>query len=81
MKANTGYVFWVAAFNVAFLFLYLVAYEGHGSGASTPPSAPAILQALNKNGLVVFLVVSVRPLDLDDLTRSTPADAAPPIAG
>ena len=63
MKANTGYVFWVAAFNVAFLFLYLVAYEWHGSSAFAR-SAPSILQALNKNGLVVFLAVSVQRLGM-----------------
>ncbi|WWD19548.1 hypothetical protein CI109_104009 [Kwoniella shandongensis] len=52
--ANTPYVFWVVAYNTTFLFgnllLELILPESH---------IPPLLEAINKNGLVVFLVANL----------------------
>ena len=61
--ANLPYVLWVAAFNVGFLSCYqlvdLVAKQWVSQRARTePPAAPAIFDAINRNGLIVFLAVS-----------------------
>ena len=57
-QANLPYVLWIAAFNTSFIFLYLfihlVAFPPKREGGS-----PAIFEAINRNGLVVFLVVSL----------------------
>ena len=63
--ANLPYVLWVAAFNVGFLSCYqLVGLVAKGwvdnGGRTEPPTAPAIFEAINKNGLLVFLVVSTQ---------------------
>jgi len=59
-QANLPYVIWIAAFNTSFIFLYLIIH----TWASSKPlaravGAPAIFDAFNRNGLVVFLVVSL----------------------
>lgn len=70
-QANLAYVVWVVAFNASFLFGYLLVNMWTSNGARTetsPPtpggllspaaSAPAIFDAVNRNSLVVFLIVS-----------------------
>ncbi|KAK8853133.1 hypothetical protein IAR55_003834 [Kwoniella newhampshirensis] len=52
--ANTPYVFWVAAFNTTFLFGNLL-LELALSESNIPP----LLEAINKNGLVIFLVANL----------------------
>ncbi|KAH9944887.1 GWT1-domain-containing protein [Amylocystis lapponica] len=65
---NVQYVLWVAAFNTSFLLGYLLLdlrfAPGPGPvrrGAYKPPvaptRAPALLEAVNRNGLVLFLLV------------------------
>lgn len=59
LQANLPYVIWIAAFNTSFIFLYLIIH----TWASSKPlaravGAPAIFDTFNRNGLVVFLVVS-----------------------
>lgn len=62
--ANLPYVLWVTAFNVSFLSCYqLIELVGKSNllGAGRPvdgPEAPAVFEAVNRNGLAVFLVVS-----------------------
>ncbi|GAA6033374.1 hypothetical protein JCM8097_006719 [Rhodosporidiobolus ruineniae] len=60
--ANLPYVLWITAFNTSFLFLYLAvhlsidsipAFSRHAS------AAPAIFEAINRNGLVVFLAANL----------------------
>jgi phosphatidylinositol glycan class W len=59
LQANSAYVLWIAAFNVTFIMLYLMVDEAFKPKTSGPSlSAPSIFLAINKNGLVVFLVVS-----------------------
>ncbi|CEQ42998.1 SPOSA6832_04890 [Sporobolomyces salmonicolor] len=60
LPANLPYVLWTVAFNTSFLFLYLLIHIATASSKSGPgaPAAPAIFEAINRNGLVVFLVVS-----------------------
>lgn len=59
-KANAPYVIWTAAFNATFLLGYYLierhAFPTHGR------KVPALLESINKNGLVIFLIV--RPLSL-----------------
>ncbi|POY76079.1 hypothetical protein BMF94_0802 [Rhodotorula taiwanensis] len=61
--ANLTYVVWVAAFNSTFLAAYLILHltlVGRASGkADSMGSAPAIFEAINRNGLVVFLVANL----------------------
>lgn len=56
VQANLPYVIWIAAFNTSFLLAYLLI---HTWALTTykRSSAPAIFEAINRNGLVVFLVV------------------------
>lgn len=56
LQANTAYVFWVTAFNVSFLCLNL-GVELLGSKQGLSEAGPAILEALNRNSLAVFLLV------------------------
>jgi hypothetical protein len=54
-------VLWIHAFNAAFLFLYEAAADRILSAGSTGDSAvPELLKAINKNGMAVFLAVSLR---------------------
>ncbi|GAA5972977.1 hypothetical protein JCM21900_006180 [Sporobolomyces salmonicolor] len=59
--ANLPYVLWTVAFNTSFLFLYLLIHIATASSKSGPgaPAAPAIFEAINRNGLVVFLVANL----------------------
>jgi phosphatidylinositol glycan class W len=60
-QANLPYVVWVAAFNTTFLGLYLILHlvlDPSGGEEEGEAKAPAIFEAINRNGLVVFLVVS-----------------------
>ncbi|WVQ84419.1 hypothetical protein IAT38_006571 [Cryptococcus sp. DSM 104549] len=56
--ANTPYVLWVAAYNTTFLFGYLL-LELLLPASPSSPLVPPLLDALNKNGLVVFLVANL----------------------
>ncbi|KDE08716.1 hypothetical protein MVLG_01171 [Microbotryum lychnidis-dioicae p1A1 Lamole] len=58
--ANLPYILWVAAFNTAFLFLYLCVHLWASKSPTTrSSSAPGIFEAINKNGLLVFLVANL----------------------
>ncbi|GAA5835465.1 hypothetical protein JCM5353_000151 [Sporobolomyces roseus] len=70
--ANLSYVLWVVAFNTSFLFLYLLiqlaSTSNMFSSSTTPsittpppsePKAPIIFEAINRNGLIVFLVANL----------------------
>lgn len=60
VQANSAYVFWTAAFNVSFLLLYLLFDRWLGEKAvGVDAEAPMLFRALNKNGLAVFLIVSL----------------------
>jgi phosphatidylinositol glycan class W len=56
-QANLPYVLWVAAYNTTFLFGYLLIeiFLFSTSGFPVPP----LLEAINKNGLAVFLVANL----------------------
>jgi hypothetical protein len=61
------YVVWVAAFNTTFLGLYLILHlvlDPSGGEEEGEAKAPAIFEAINRNGLAVFLVVSPRSSSL-----------------
>lgn len=61
-QANLPYVLWITAHNTSFLFAYLLIHMWASSSPLThSTTAPIILEAINRNGLVVFLVV--RPPD------------------
>ncbi|GAA5836434.1 hypothetical protein JCM11251_007078 [Rhodosporidiobolus azoricus] len=69
--ANLPYVLWITAFNTSFIFLYLavhlvVAASASSASSSSPTAAarsataaPAIFEAINRNGLVVFLAANL----------------------
>lgn len=61
--ANAPYVFWVAAYNTTFLLGYLLLTHIIPSSISsqTSPSilVPRLLDAMNKNGLAVFLAANL----------------------
>ncbi|GAA5896233.1 hypothetical protein JCM6882_008526 [Rhodosporidiobolus microsporus] len=67
--ANLPYVLWITAFNTSFLFLYLAVHlvvAASPSSSSSPTArarsataAPAIFEAINRNGLVVFLAANL----------------------
>lgn len=69
-QANAAYVLWTAAFNCSFLVLYLGVHHWASSSSSQsrgtdtaggqvplPLEPPRLFEAVNRNGLVVFLVV------------------------
>ena len=53
--ANLPYVLWTAAYNSTFLFTYLVIEL---LLSPTPPTPP-LLEAINANGLVIFLIANL----------------------
>ncbi|ORY90902.1 GPI-anchored wall transfer protein 1 [Leucosporidium creatinivorum] len=58
--ANLPYVIWIAAFNTSFIFLYLLIHTWASSRPlARAAGAPAIFDAFNRNGLVVFLVANL----------------------
>ncbi|BGP18836.1 hypothetical protein JCM10213_003491 [Rhodosporidiobolus nylandii] len=65
--ANLPYVLWIVAFNTSFIFLYLVVHLVVASlypptsprAASSATAAPAIFEAINRNGLAVFLIANL----------------------
>ncbi|ODN81579.1 GPI-anchored wall transfer protein 1 [Cryptococcus amylolentus CBS 6039] len=62
--ANTPYVLWVAAYNTSFLLGYLLLShflptQPTSSSSSSPSSVPPLLEAMNKNSLVIFLVANL----------------------
>jgi phosphatidylinositol glycan class W len=56
-QANLPYVLWLAAYNTTFLFGYLVLEISLFSSGGTP--VPPLLEAINNNGLAVFLAGNV----------------------
>ncbi|GAA5979812.1 hypothetical protein JCM11641_002701 [Rhodosporidiobolus odoratus] len=69
--ANLPYVLWITAFNTSFIFLYLAIHlvvasrssspsstspSQHGNSSQSATTAPVIFEAINRNGLVVFLL-------------------------
>jgi phosphatidylinositol glycan class W len=70
-KANLQYVLWVAAYNTSFLLGYIILgalYHGNSplldvsDPEDTNQEVPVLLNAINKNGLLFFLVVSTSSL-------------------
>ncbi|KAJ7777529.1 GWT1-domain-containing protein [Mycena maculata] len=69
--ANLPYALWIAAFNTSFVLAYLAldmlffpapAAPRPRAGARSafaPPEAPPLLEAMNKNGLALFLLANV----------------------
>lgn len=57
-QANLTYVLWVSAYNTSFLFGYL-ALELFLFSAHSTQAVPPLLEAVNTNGLAVFLVANV----------------------
>lgn len=58
LKANLPYVVWIVAFNTSLLLAYLMIHTWTSNYVKNS-SAPAIFDAMNKNGMLVFLVVSL----------------------
>ncbi|KAF8912517.1 GWT1-domain-containing protein [Mucidula mucida] len=83
---NLSYVMWIAAFNTSFILGYLLLYmyfypepskfkkrdADHSGAVATykAPVVPALLDAINKNALVVFLLANV-VTGIINLTMST----------
>lgn len=64
IQANPPYVLWTAAYNTTFLLGYLVIemlFFPTTTPTTTPrsPAVPRLLDAINRNGLVVFLVANL----------------------
>jgi phosphatidylinositol glycan class W len=58
-QANLPYVLWIAAFNTSFLCAYLILNTWASNVSPKGKSnAPVIFEMINKNGLIVFLIVS-----------------------
>ncbi|KAL7004610.1 Glucosaminyl phosphatidylinositol (GlcN-PI) nositol acylation protein [Cystobasidiomycetes sp. EMM_F5] len=58
--ANLAYVLWIAAFNVSFLLLYLLADIISSRPEEVQTKAvPAIFNAINKNSLVLFILANL----------------------
>ena len=57
-QANVTYVLWVTAYNTSFLFGYL-ALELSLFPIHSTEAVPPLLEAINANGLAVFLVANV----------------------
>jgi glucosaminylphosphatidylinositol acyltransferase len=52
-QANLSYILWVAAFNTTSILIYLVLE------IVLKTSTPPLLEAINKNGLIIFLLANV----------------------
>ncbi|TXT11139.1 hypothetical protein VHUM_01890 [Vanrija humicola] len=57
--ANLPYVVWTAAYNTTALALYLAIELWFFPPSSDAPPCPPLLDAINRNGLVVFLVANL----------------------
>lgn len=59
--ANLSYVIWVAAYNTTFLLLFLCVevYFFPSAGIDGKRAIPEISNAMNQNGLVVFLIANL----------------------
>jgi phosphatidylinositol glycan class W len=57
-QANLTYVLWTASFNSTFLLGYLLVESALVIRPDAPP-CPALLEAINANGLVIFLVANL----------------------
>ena len=58
-KANLPYVAWVAAYNTSFLLGYLVIEINLFPSPAPRQAVPPLLEAINRNGLAVFLVANL----------------------
>lgn len=58
IQANVTYVLWVTAYNTSFLFGYL-ALELSLFPIHSTNAVPPLLEAININGLAVFLIANV----------------------
>ena len=54
-----SYVFWVAAYNTSFLLGYLLLEMVFFETPAPLHAVPPLLEAINRNGLVVFLVANL----------------------
>ena len=54
-----GYVFWVAAYNTSFLLGYLLLEMKLYDTPAPLHAVPPLLDAINRNGLVVFLIANL----------------------
>lgn len=59
--ANLSYVFWVASFNTTYLSLFqsVELYYFKNYWKSYEKTVPNLAEAINANGLLIFLVVSI----------------------
>jgi phosphatidylinositol glycan class W len=57
VQASLSYILWVAAYNTTFLFGYLVIEICLFSPTGSP--VPPLLEAINANGLAVFLAANL----------------------
>ena len=57
LQVNLSYILWVAAFNVSFFLIYLILLDTVNINATD--NTPPLLAAMNRQGLVVFLLVNV----------------------
>lgn len=58
-QANLPYVLWVAAYNSTFLLGYLLVESLVLPPHPASPACPALLEAINANGLPVFLAANL----------------------
>lgn len=54
--ANLPYILWVVAFNFGFILIFVMVDIGFSSN-NTTATVPKLFEAINTNGLVIFLVV------------------------
>jgi phosphatidylinositol glycan class W len=54
--ANLPYVLWVVAFNFGFILIFAMVDNGF-SQSNSMATVPRLLESINVNGLVIFLVV------------------------
>jgi phosphatidylinositol glycan class W len=59
IQANLPYVLWIVAYNTTFLIGYLFIQILFFPSPNTPydDAVPWVLEAINRNGLAIFLVV------------------------
>jgi len=56
--ANLPYILWVASFNTAQISAFYLVERGYFYGTEYSVAVPKVLEAFNRNGLAIFLVVS-----------------------
>ena len=58
-QANLPYILWIAAYNTTFLLGYLIIELALFSTPTPRHAVPLLLDAINQNGLVVFIVANL----------------------